>query len=490
MKTFLSRRLLAVLSAFLFFSAVPLASNQAAVPLSRYRFFVQTSSRDEVRRVAGWLTKNQFDVAGVNLHTGILQVLTTESGLRTLQAKGLHGRIVHVPVAGGRSLHLTDLDPRYLTSDKVATNLNAIHSKYPEITRVIEIGRSLEQRPILALVISTTPEISDSKFHEKPTVLVDGMHHAREVMTPEIVFDIGESILASVTSDRRALNIVQKMNVVLVPMLNVDGNNRVWNDDSMWRKNAHAEGSSVYGVDINRNYPYNWNACDGSSGSKDDQDYRGASAASEPETRALMMLADRIHPMASLSYHSYSELVLYPFGCSGQLTSENALIESLGKKMASLLPSDGGRGTYTPGTPWQILYAVDGDSMGYLYATFGALAYTFEVNQDFQPSYAIRQATVEKHRAAWQYFLGVIQNRLATFEVRDGSGKPVSADLTLAQIPHTRGERDFATNVAGDYFKVLLPGQYTVSAKTKDGLTGIASFTMGDAPTSVPLTVR
>jgi carboxypeptidase T len=490
MQNSFSRKLVLVLSAFVFLAAVPLSSNQAAIPASRYRFFVQAPTRADLRKYTGWLNRNEFDIAGVNLQTGQIEVLTSEKGVQLLQSKGFKGRLVNVLIAGGRETRLSGMDARYLDPDRVAARMNQLHAKYPDVTRVVEFGRSLNNLPLLALVISTTPDINDPHFGDKPTAIFDGLHHAREIMTPEIVFDIGESILASAGNNARAHLALTGMNVVLVPMINVDGSTRVWNSDNMWRKNARSQGSTVFGVDINRNYPYRWANCGGSSNSKGAQDYHGTAAASEPETQALINFAEKIHPMASLSYHSYGELALYPFGCDGDLTGENALLEKLGKEMAGMLPADSGHGTYTPGTPWQILYAVDGDSMDYFFGAFGATAFTFEVNQDFQPNYSLREPTLQKHRAAWQYFLNQIQTRLATIAVRDAAGRPVLASLTIAEIPHTRGERDFPTNSAGNYFKVLLPGTYTIRAKTANGLTGSATLTMGESPARVLLTVQ
>lgn len=473
-----------------FLASVPLASNQASVPASRSRYFITAKSRADLRRVSGWLNRNRFDIAGVSLKTGKIEVITDEKGVGFLQSKGFRGQLVNIPLFGGKDRNLSGLDSRYLDPDKVAARMKALHEKFPGVTRVVEIGRSLQKRPILALVISTTPDLDDPRFHAKPTALFDGMHHAREIMTPEIVFDIGESILGSANRAKRARLTLEEMNVVLVPMVNVDGNARVWSDDTMWRKNARGEGKSTFGVDINRNYPYRWSDCSGSSGYKDAQDYHGTAAASEPETKALIGLADRIHPMASVSYHSYSELVLYPYGCDGDVTGENALLASLGERMAGMLPSDSGRGNYTSGTPWQLLYAVDGDSMGYMFATFGAVAYTFEVNEEFQPPYEVREPTLKKHRVAWQYFLDTVQKRMLSLEVRDAEGRPVAAELDIAQIPHSKGERSFSTNAGGNYFKVLLPGNYTIRARTKSGLAGTVDVAMGDGPAKVSLVVR
>ncbi|MBS1963814.1 MAG: hypothetical protein JST04_16510 [Bdellovibrionales bacterium] len=486
------RKILLALSSLVLLAALPIASNQASVSPSRYRFFLEAKSRSDLRKLSGWLNRQSFDVAGVNLRRGTIEVLTDEAGVNFLRSKGMKGRLVTVPVVGGKSTRLSGLDARYLDPARVTKRLDDLHARFPNVTRIIEIGRSLKNLPIYGMIVSTTLDTNDPKFHEKPTVLVDGMHHAREIMTPEIVLDIGETVLASAARVKRARSVLEGMNLVLVPMLNVDGNTLVWNEDNMWRKNARGDGGgSVFGVDINRNYAYRWNGCNGSSNSRGAQDYHGAGPASEPETKALMGVAEKVRPMASLSYHSYSELVLYPYGCDGDVTGENALLEKLGKEMAGMLPEDSGGGHYTPGTPWQILYAVDGDSMGYMFATYGAASYTFEVNQDFQPSYDLREPTLKKHRVAWAYFFDQIRTRLATIHVTDAAGRPVpDAELDIVQIQHTKGERAFRTNLAGNYFKVLLPGKYTVRVREKDGSSTAVDFVMGDHPENVTVATK
>ena len=259
----------------------------------------------------------------------------------------------------------------------------------------------------------------------------------------------------------------------------------------MWRKNAHSEGGSTFGVDINRNYPYKFAGCNGSSSSRGAQDYHGTSGASEPETQALISIAEKVRPMGSISYHSYSELVLYPFGCEGDYSGEKELIGKLGHEMAAKLPSDNKDGSsYRPGTAWEILYAVDGDSMSYLHSAFGAVAYVFEVNTSFQPPYSLRDPTVQKHRAAWHYFLDQTQQNMLTVQVRDASGKPAQAAMTITQIPHIKGERDFGTNTSGNLFKMLNPGNYSIEAKARSGMKkAMVPVNMTGQPQTVVITL-
>ena len=77
-----SRKVVLVLSAFALLASMPIASNEASIPASRYRFFVQAPTRADVRKYAGWLNRNEFDIAGVNFQTGKIEVLTSEKGVK------------------------------------------------------------------------------------------------------------------------------------------------------------------------------------------------------------------------------------------------------------------------------------------------------------------------------------------------------------------------------------------------------------------------
>src|SRR5690606_35297117 len=127
------------------------------------------------------------------------------------------------------------------------------------------------------------------------------------------------------------------------------------------------------GVDLNRNYPKGWGSCNGSSGSRTSDTYRGEAPASEPETQAMMKLIQKIRPVFDISYHSYSELVLYPFGCRGQKTQTEEVVAKIGREMGTLLK-------YEPGTPWEILYSADGGDIDWMYDEYQVIPYVIEIN--------------------------------------------------------------------------------------------------------------
>ncbi len=455
----------------------------------RYVMTVPVKSPFEMARYAGWLRQQGYDVAGYRWKKGEIEVITDSAGILKLQQTKLKGLVT---ASKGLAPGQEKMDERYLNPAKVEQKLKALNAQFPQWTRLEQIGTSLQGRAIWALLLSTTPNARDARNLEKPSLIFDGMHHARELMTSEIVMDVAESVLGTLArKDRQWSPVLERWNIWVVPMLNVDGNNIVWTQNSMWRKNARGDGKNTFGVDINRNYSFNWNKCNGSSGSQGGQDYRGPSGGSEPETQALMKLGQLVQPTASLSYHSYSELVLYPYGCRGVVTGENALISKVATEVAKILPSDDGRGTYTPGTPWQLLYSVDGDSMSYMFGEFGALALTFEVNQEFQPSYDIKAATVAKHRKAWAYFLNRIDQNLLSLKVVDGrTNQPAMAQIGVLNIQQTQGEKPFRTNAAGSYFKVLDPGAYTILVQLKDGRQQQIQVQMNGQPQSQTVVIN
>jgi carboxypeptidase T len=360
-------------------------------------------------------------------------------------------------------------DEGYKTPGEVDFLVQSLADRYPDLVTVESFGRTHEGRDLWAVKITS----AESSRYGKPVIFLNALHHAREVMTVEVVLDAAETLAAGYSRDAQIKQWLDTTEVWIVPMVNPDGSNKVWTADNMWRKNT----SGSDGVDVNRNYPHRWNECNGSSGSPYSDTYRGPSAGSENETQAIMSLVEKIRPVYSISFHSYSELVLYPYSCDGERVPQREVVEGGGKEMAKLLPKDGSSGTYTPGTSWEILYAVDGGDIDWMYNKFNVIPYVIELNstsQGFQPAYGNwRDKTVQKVRAAWQYLIRRVHQSGVRGKVESVGGLTVSE--AVVHVTSMTKQSDvgqmFPVRPDGTFHAVLTPGSYKISVAIGDQVT-------------------
>ena len=306
--------------------------------------------------------------------------------------------------------------------DEVKEALYKLEDEYSDIVELKTIGTTEEGREILAIKISDNP----SQDENEPVVFFNGMHHAREIMTTEVVVDTAQYIAANYEKDAEVTSWVDNFETWIVPVMNPDGSNYVWTKEKMWRKNRRGG----YGVDLNRNYSFNWNSCGGSSGNKRSDTYRGPSAASEPETRALMKLVEETKPSIAISYHSYSELVLFPYGCR-KLKANDPGLREFGEALAEAIPNDYGSGHYRAGTPYELLYQADGGDIDWMYGEHGIYAYVIELSSrrlGFQPSFSPwRDRTVKKLRNAWKLSYDRIANSSIDVELKSSLSEKITS---------------------------------------------------------------
>lgn len=192
-------------------------------------------------------------------------------------------------------------------------NLAAAHSSR---AMVVSIGNSVNGLPINCLKISDNVNVNET--NEGDVVFV-GLHHAREWISPETALFLAEHLLnaAATGSDPELTACVNNLEIWIIPALNPDGYQfTTTSGNRFWRKNRRNNGDGTFGVDLNRNYSYQWGGGSGAEGSDftADDTYRGPFPFSEPETAALRDFVNGLHhPRAIVSYHSFSELFLRPW---------------------------------------------------------------------------------------------------------------------------------------------------------------------------------
>ncbi|HSM13959.1 MAG TPA: M14 family zinc carboxypeptidase, partial [Thermoanaerobaculia bacterium] len=239
----------------------------------------------------------------------------------------------------------------------------------------------------------------------QPRLFVNGAIHAREYTTAELVTRFAEQLVAGYGSDADATWLLDEHEIHLMLHTNPDGRKHA-EAGAYWRKNTH-EGycsptSGSRGADLNRNFEFQWGCCGGSSGSQCSETYRGPSPASEPEAQAVQSYVESIFPDQRTSplpdpapadatgifmdVHSYSELVLWPWGFTWTPTGNGAALTTLGRKFAYF------NGYY----PEQAigLYPTDGTTDDFAYGELGVAAYTFELGTSFFQSCATFESTI------------------------------------------------------------------------------------------------
>jgi len=276
--------------------------------------------------------------------------------------------------------------------------LQEIAALYPDIASLYSIGTSYEDRPIWCLEITDNPGEDEGE----PGVLFMGLHHAREWPTVEICLYTAQMLTAQYAVSAQIRELVQSRRIWIVPCVNPDGYFYSHDQGNDWRKNRHYfPETDTYGVDLNRNYPGSCNGDPrgawGSLGSASVthnpaySTYCGPAPFSEREARAVRSLFLEHNVSASITWHTYGELVLWPWGYSEdvQAPSDDHL-SRLGREMASRIASQSGSGTYTPEQAAG-LYPTTGDTAdwayGYAHYVQGTttFTYTIEACREFHP---------------------------------------------------------------------------------------------------------
>jgi hypothetical protein len=256
--------------------------------------------------------------------------------------------------------------------DGVRATLNAWAAS-DTLIHLDSVGASYEGRPILAVKIGP-PDDSPSR----PNVLFLGTHHAREWISTAVVL----KLIRWLADSGGAL--VTAHDVWVIPVENPDGYQYSFTTERYWRKNRRPNANGSYGVDPNRNYPAFWGVDEvGSSGVPNTETYRGTAPASEPETQAVMAFHAAHPPVVSVSYHSYSGLVLYPWGFrAGELAPDLPRFQALAG--TDLVPAvtdsvpESSLEHYHPGPGWN-LYTTNGEYTDWAYRTYGTIAFTTEL---------------------------------------------------------------------------------------------------------------
>lgn len=399
------------------------------------KIFVQMPLPAQTQNRAFQMLSSQFDVLGANFPEGMMQARVSSTELSKLQALG-----IDVEILDSGFLQKTNIGLEgYIKPNAVAKTLNQLAAAYPQIAKTFELGRSVENAIIVGIEIS-----SSENTDQKPVAIFNALHHGRELMSTEILMHMVETLLKGYQTDPTIKQWLNSYRIVVVPQVNPDGHAVVHRGYPWWRKNTAGQ-TVMYGVDLNRNYPTLWNGCNGSSGIKSDDTYRGPTSASEPETKAMLKLFEKYRPVVNISYHTFAEAILYPFGCAQRENPSQALFHDIGSQMRAAITNDEGvANTYKLGSAPEILYQADGGDNDSHWQQFGTFSFAIEAGsakQGFQPDFNTwRNLTVQRQEGGWRSILARMGRGAIRASVK--TNHPISS-ISYTLKTTTRGKSEF-----------------------------------------------
>ncbi|POI33256.1 hypothetical protein CIB84_002991 [Bambusicola thoracicus] len=240
----------------------------------------------------------------------------------------------------------------YHSLASIYQELDNLASEYGNIVSKIQIGESYEKRPLYALKIA-------SDYGNDP----------------------------SITS------LLNNLDIFLLPVANPDGYEFTHTTNRMWRKTrSKNSGSLCIGVDPNRNWDAGFGGknkiylCSlfvptgpGASSNPCSDSYRGPRANSEVEVQSVVnFIKDHGNIQAFLTLHSYSQLLMYPYGYKCTPPADNAELNTIGKAAANSIRSLYGT-TYTVGSICSTIYQASGGSIDWSYDYGIKYSFAFEL---------------------------------------------------------------------------------------------------------------
>ena len=264
----------------------------------------------------------------------------------------------------------------YIHYDFIQKQSAILKSKYSEILDATTIGKSVENRNLIAFKISDNVNQDENES----AIILLGTYHAREWISLNTTYLILQELVTSYNNDASTAELINNSEIWIVPLVNPDGHEYSRLTYRLWRKNRRNNGDGTYGVDLNRNHSFNWGLDNtGSSNRTVSYTYRGTTADSEPETRAVRDLVLKVRPQILISYHNYSQIIIYPWGYTDQQsTPDDSSYDSIAKQISKKI-KEVHNITYGTGQVSKLLYTANGDLTDWSYGELGILSFTIEL---------------------------------------------------------------------------------------------------------------
>jgi hypothetical protein len=416
------------------------------------------------RSIEDELLLGSFDDTHAIPGPGLVEILLWPGDQAKLEAKGLDFEITcedvvardqaaHRAMAGARPAGVPVAPGErtaYRRQADYNTDMQTLAQQYPDLARMFVLPeRTLEGRLVYGIEIAANVTRNDGRsvYH------MDGCHHSREWPAGEMPMMFAFDLLQGYGVDPRTTDLLDRMRVVIVPVMNIDGfveSREAGVDNSntavapvvtmaYWRKNRRSfTGATVpvimknpdaYGVDPNRNYSYQWGDSDG--GSSDvpvDETMRGSAPFSEPESRNIRSLVMSRQTTGMLTHHTSGRLCMRPWGWTPDDTPDEELQYEIAEEITSV--------NHYQNWKARQLYLTSGGSRDWTYGATGCITYTFEHGTEFHGPYlstipAMYNLNREPFFTLFREAADPANHAILKGNVVDGNGQPVAATVSI-----------------------------------------------------------
>lgn len=344
----------------------------------------------------------------------------------------------------------------YIHNEDLKCLLRSLVYQHRNIARLHRIGKSVYNRELLAIQITENPRI---RKPGKPMFKYVGNMHGNEAVGRQVLIYLIAYLLENYGQNDRVTKLVNNTDIFIMPSMNPDGFEKAIEGiclGEIGRPNRN-------GVDLNRNFPdqfNNWN------------DYNVRSA--QPETKAMLKWILETPFVLSANLHGGSLVASYPYDSNKEhlrsggysASPDDNLFRHLASVYATKHPTMGKmgkrdctRGQFTGGiTNGAYWYDVSGGMQDVNYLISNCFEITLELSCCKYPSKSHLPREWNNNREALLAYIEQVHRGIKGF-VKDQHGVGIQN-----AVVHVHGiDHNVTTALHGDFWRLLLPGVYTVS---------------------------
>ena len=336
----------------------------------------------------------------------------------------------------------TTIEFEHHDNDEMYALMRFYAKQFPNITRIYSIGKSVNGTDLLVIEISDKPGCHEPG---EPEFRYIGNMHGNEVTSRETLLYLMQHLCNNYDKDEGIKKLVDSTRIHIIPSMNPDGYAVANGTDLKGRTNAND-------IDLNRNFP---------------DRFGREKKPIQPETKAVIQWMKDYPFVLSANLHGGALVANYPYdnnraGRSGvnSPSPDDAIFKQLARTYAkahsTMHLSRRFPGGITNGAAW---YNVDGGMQDYCYEKTGCFEITIEQGDEKYPAAGKLEGLWNANKDALLAYIKEIHKGVKGF-VKDQDGKGIEgAKIHVAGIAH-----DVKTAKAGDYWRLLVPGRYSITA--------------------------